>query len=61
MNLSTKLKAALTPKEKHFTESDKKYFADIRWKNAKRLANELKFSECEKLVANIDRDHGKYH
>ena len=61
MNFSTKLKAALTPKEKTFTESDKKYFADIRWENAKRLASELKFPECERLVANIDKNHGRYH
>ena len=57
MNLSTKLKAALTPKETFFTENNKRYFADIRWANAKRLVNELKFSECQKLVANIDKDH----
>ena len=60
MNLSAKPKAAMTPKETFFTVTDKKYFADPRWALAKKLAREVKYPECQKMVAKIDKDHGRY-
>jgi len=59
MNLSLELKRALTKEETFFTVTDKKHFADPRWKEATNLASVAKYPECQRLVANIDRDYGR--
>lgn len=63
MKLSTKLKAAMAKEEeKIFSKEDQKYFDDPQWEEAKNLAHQLRFPECQKIVETIDRRYGKiYH
>jgi len=58
MEISAKLKAALNPEKALFSTGDRNYFADPRWETARKLANESKYAECQRLVAKIDRDFG---
>lgn len=39
--------------------TDQKYFDDVRWKEAIKLVDEARFTECQKLVAQIGKDHGR--
>jgi len=60
MELSAKLRAALAPANAMFTESDRRYFNDHRWEYASELAKEMRWPECQRLVAKIDKDFGRY-
>lgn len=37
--------------------TDQEYFDDVRWKEATKLADEARFPECQKLVAQINKEH----